>query len=596
MTAAKHRSPTPAPARRHRWSWRHARAWWAARSAQQRHWFWGVALGIAIDIGLHLAGHSALGGWLTMTQNMGQDAVTQLNQTLCAKFDPGVNRRGIFDRLLRCPGSDGEQLPPLLVEVTEKDWRDPNWGGGEPVQAPRARLAEVVEQVFKLGAPRVVLDVLIEDPPLAGDADFATALVEMMAQGKPFAGRGLVLVRSERWPLERDEGAFLPEMRPSTAIDPVVARLGEMRSSSASDPVVASRSGRVILAAPYFQRSADRVTRDWALFRTLCQRLPGAPGQGRIAVLPSVQLAIRALLASEPEPFQVLRRFSPLPGAAAEGAAMDAGTPPDTVPCTPMPARGPADLQQPDRDLQACRLARSVAGAAEAAKSPACQSAAAQCAGANADSRACAGAKSGSPASTDGVNARYWQGLREALRSAPYLGPLPAPGELGNRIAFRIAPDMASRWSVRHLEELGRTADDAKLPFAGRTVVIGQTHALAGDEFDTPLGRMPGSVLLVNSIDSMAEHGLIEPPPGWLTGAMALVGIAVVAYFFAYWPSRLGALAATAVIGAVFVPLSAMLMAYGVWLNFVAPMLGIVVHGLVHRPDGVVHGAPTQGH
>lgn len=507
---------------------RAVRTWWAGRSLRQRHWLAGIVVGIVIDLLVHALGHAWPGGWLDTTQNMGLDAITRSNRWLCANTDPANDRAGALHWLLRCPGSDDAPAPPLLVEVDEQDWRQPAWGGGEPVQAPRVKLAELVRRSFELGARLVVLDVLVEDPVRADDAALADALRSMLAPGGRYADRSLVLVRSERRPLADDQDLFMPEMRASTALDALAADLPE----------------RVILAAPYFQRSADLVTREWTLFRALCQRRPGTAAQGQMAVLPSVQLVTRALAEADkngPAALQALLRYPVVPPAAqaAVQPAAQAGAAPASPappPCLPMPAQGPARQrglgQQPAPDLAAS----------------------------------------------------YWAALRQAIRLQPLLGPLPGPHDLGNRIAFRLGPGDVHRLSVRGLAQGSAAEEDGlKAKLHGRTVVIGQSHALAGDEFDTPLGRMSGPLLLVNAIDSMAVRGLINSPSPGVTLPAALLGIVLVAWFFAYCRSGLAASAATLAVLALWVPASALFWTYGVWLDFVVPVIGIFFHSRLHH-------------
>jgi hypothetical protein len=48
-----------------------------------------------------------------------------------------------------------------------------------------------------------------------------------------------------------------------------------------------------------------------------------------------------------------------------------------------------------------------------------------------------------------------------------------------------------------------------------RIVLIGTSHGETGDVFDTPLGEMPGSVLIANAVKSFVEYGPLQATPVW---------------------------------------------------------------------------------
>ncbi len=114
--------------------------------------------------------------------------------------------------------------------------------------------------------------------------------------------------------------------------------------------------------------------------------------------------------------------------------------------------------------------------------------------------------------------------------------------------------------------------------FEGRTIVIGQTYHETGDFFNTPVGRMPGAVLLMNAIDSMAKHQLMKPPSGFLTFSVAFVLIVFVGFLFARWDSSIGAVFAVVVVVLTAGVASFFFFAHGVWFDFAAPIIGIQLH------------------
>jgi hypothetical protein len=430
-----------------------------------------------------------------------------------------------FDRLIRAraqaPGEGGAATGLTLVAIDDATWRSAAWGGGEPVRAPRAQVLQLVEQAFSRGAAQVVLDVLVDGTPgravdLEEDRAFADGLARLLDSPHLQAPRQLVLVRSLRapYPLQatgpsRPRGAhvegFLPELRESPPVDAVIARSG----------------GRIVVAAPYFLYSADRVLRDWQMFQVVCQRR--ADGSGRVAVVPSVQLRVSA-------------RQLGVDAAALDLTAAER--------CTPFPLAPPVD-------------AASWAAVEAAAARP---EALAALVGVTSES--------------------YWRGLRAAYaKRGVELGEHAVhEGNVGNRVVFRFADAPAV---VPAHELLGPAPRPQRLPMQGHVVVVGQTYAEVPDHHATPLGHMPGPVVLLNAIDSMQRFGVVQPPPHAVTWAIAVVLIVLFGVVYAHWDSFLGTWIATGVVLLAMVPLSFHLFKYGIWLDFALPLLGIQLHRTV---------------
>jgi CHASE2 domain-containing sensor protein len=443
-----------------------------------------------------------------------------------------------FDRMMAIhavidPAPPNGHIPPhqIFVNVDDATWRDKGWGGGEPYRAPRASILRLIETAFNHGAQQVVLDILVE-----GDSDgrlseqqedqaFADGLQRLLANKNVGADKQLVLVRSIRRPL------------PQLALDgnqlttlPYPA-LSELRESPRVDEVVANAASPVVLATPYFVYSTDRVLRDWQMLKVVCQRnTEGAAGTVR--VIPSVQLLV------------VMRYI----GVSADQMPKQA-----TMPCTPFPREM---LAEPAQMLS---LAAQQTAIEE---------------------------------QTHTALTSYWKALQSAVLSAtddgPYRGIDVGTAEfddhtLSNRVIFRSGANLQSN---RYFNEIpARALLDGSLDqqglsklLSGRVVVIGQSFAEAGDQHYTPMGQMPGSVVLMNAIDSMVRYPLIQRVNTWIGLALSFLLIVVVGYVFARWNSALGPVISTALALPIFAIISFYCFTYGVWLDFVLPLLGILAH------------------
>ena len=429
--------------------------------------------------------------------------------------------------------------PPkqIFVNVDDASWRAKEWGGGEPYRAPREPMFKLIETAFDHGARQVVLDILVEGnnavrlEEIQEDKKFAEGLKTLLANKNFGTDKQLVLVRSIRHPLPQvglDKG--------NTPITLPYPALSELRESPLADEVAQISEGRIVVAAPYFVYSTDRVLRDWQLLKVVCQRKEqGSEGvlQGDLRVVPSVQLlvATRHLGVSADK----------MPKQADER-------------CTPFPQQELAELPlMPELTLQ-----QQVADEQE-----------------------------------HKASIRYWEALRGAVLSATAdghsnkgvdLGKIPSDAhDLGNRVVFRSGANLKSD---KYFDEISARLllDDAvdvkrlESTFTGRVVVIGQSHAEAGDRHHTPMGQVTGSVVLLNAIDSMVRYPLIHAPSAWKTLAIAILLIVVVGYASAAFNSDTVARIYTALALPTWVFLSFYLFTYGVWLDFVLPGFAIALH------------------
>lgn len=443
-----------------------------------------------------------------------------------------------FDRMMAIhavidPAPPNGHIPPqqIFVNVDDATWRDKDWGGGEPYRAPREAMLRLIETAFNYGAQQVVLDILVEGnsatrlPEQQEDQKFADGLERLLTNPNFGTGKQLVLVRSVRRPMT--QLAFNGN-QPTTLPYPA---LSEIRESPMVDKVVGGSARRIVLATPYFVYSTDRVLRDWQLLKAVCQR--NALGtEGIVQVVPSVQLL-------------VVTRYLGVPA--------DRMPEPANVPCTPFPRQMLAEPPQMSTLSERQRVIDEQAHAALTS---------------------------------------YWAALQAAVMNetdnGPYRGIDIGKAEfdehaLSNRVIFRSGANLKStsyfsEVSARSL--LDDPFDERGLSklFSGRVAVIGQSYVEAGDQHYTPMGQMPGSVVLVNAIDSMVRYPLIQPLDAWIGLTLSLLLIIVVGYVFARWSSAVGPLISTALALPILAVISFYCFTYGVWLDFVLPLVGILIH------------------
>ena len=422
------------------------------------------------------------------------------------------------------------KIPPLqtYIDIDDTTWRSAWWDGGEPYRAPRGKLLELIAKSFEQGAKQVVLDILVEGESnrqneVASDRQFADGLLKLLEQkgedGKLILGndRQLILVRSLRAPI--DNSAILGDHKKESSSD-VIQYLNQLRASPAVDEVVKKSQGRIAIAAPYFTRSEDLILRDWELFQLVCQ--PFSDGRsGQVRIVPSVQLLILS---------KYLNVQLPNPSLENQHNCMSFGS---TINEHSLKAE-----QRPE---------------------------------------------SGEVSSIQKIYSSYWKSLSNEFSGAiRFAEHVPHIGDVGNRIVFRsefpFQKDDGFFKTLRPEDLLNLKSTDS---LQGQIVIIGQSFRESGDMHETPLGLIPGSVVIMNSIDSIIRYGLISPPNKAIILLLELISIVFVGYVYARWDSVLGTVICTTVILSIFAGGSFYLFRYGVWLDFALPLVGIQLHRII---------------
>lgn len=160
------------------------------------------------------------------------------------------------------------------------------------------------------------------------------------------------------------------------------------------------------------------------------------------------------------------------------------------------------------------------------------------------------------------------------------------------RILYRYPSLESMRPEERHPLDMVRIVSAAPLArgvvpnrelFEGRIAVIGGSFAAGDDIHPTPLGEMPGALVIVNAIDSLAEFGEIrEPPRGWLV-AILVLEVLLISTMFAWFDHVIAPLMASTVLLITLIPVSLLLFRDGYWVNFALPLIAVQAHQVVEK-------------
>ncbi len=152
--------------------------------------------------------------------------------------------------------------------------------------------------------------------------------------------------------------------------------------------------------------------------------------------------------------------------------------------------------------------------------------------------------------------------------------------EIGQKLLYTIpwqepAPDLVTIPAIAITEADGRLADDL---VRDRVVVVGASFAEARDTHRTPIGTMPGAMVVINAIKSLLAFGQLKEPKLWVSLLVQLGVVLLAAWAFSRFNSFVAVGVAATIIFVVLIPLSFYFLKYGMWVEYSIPILALVIH------------------
>lgn len=146
-----------------------------------------------------------------------------------------------------------------------------------------------------------------------------------------------------------------------------------------------------------------------------------------------------------------------------------------------------------------------------------------------------------------------WPGAASAAVTIPYV----IPDRANARALFRIKRNGEETIVLRRIpaaQIVSIDASGARLsgeidsePFRGRVVMIGASDAASGDLYNTPLGTMPGVLVIANGVVQTERILNAAAMPAWVRGSVIVLAFVA----FAYMVRRLQGVVAALLISAV---------------------------------------------
>lgn len=443
----------------------------------------------------------------------------------------------VLDSMMKLSADTGKASPDpkrprptqLFIDVDEQTYRNPEWGGAEPNTLPLDKIADLISAAVANGARYVLVDFAIDGPGDERQIEFISRMEDILKQ---HPNSHLLFVRTIRQPLE---------LYTAKSIRP-----------SALDKLIEKHAANVHAVAPNFLRSSDHVLRHWRLWESACYPLPSEqnqPGEGRWVIVPSPQLVITSVGKglTLPKPVE-------LP-CAVDGAEPDVLDQAESVRKADWLA-GRWVFENLDMCYQQDSFKARNCDHAEPPEEQKQMAVAAEIEGEDLGNR---------------ILFRQSDWVRQNTETARQGNTPTTPND---PYFFRISALNILSASPPAVDALGKLKN-AALNKAVTVAVIGASYEDSRDTHLTPLGEMPGALVLVNAIDTLQTTGILQSPPTWIKlvfVVLMLVGIsAVFALLSALWATVL----MLVLIGLTMAPLSFWFLKKGIWLDFGAPIMAI---------------------
>lgn len=416
----------------------------------------------------------------------------------------------------------------LFIDVDERTYRSDAWGN-EPGALPLNRIAQLIELATVNGARFALVDFAIDGPGDERQTEFISRMESIL---KHYPDSHLLFVRTMRRPLELDTARSI---RPS-----------------ALDALIEKHPNQVHAVVPNFLRSSDHVLRHWRLWESACRPMPsgqGLTGEGRWVIVPSPQLVIAAV---------------------AKGLSLPA--PPNNLTC----AVDGAESEVLDK-AQSAHMADWFAGRWVWESFGTCY---------QQDSFKTKNCRDATPPDRQGLSQeaegedlanRILFRLSDWVRrnaEAAHRGSTPNDLYFSRLSAINLLADSPTGPVTAAFEKIKAAAQNKALTVA----VIGASYEDSRDIHLTPLGEMPGALVLVNAIDTLQTTGILQPPPTSIKLIVVMLILICISAAFAVLSALWASALMLALIGLTMLPLSLWFLKQGIWLDFGAPLMGIYFH------------------
>ncbi|RDH84093.1 MAG: hypothetical protein DIZ80_08145 [endosymbiont of Galathealinum brachiosum] len=118
-----------------------------------------------------------------------------------------------------------------------------------------------------------------------------------------------------------------------------------------------------------------------------------------------------------------------------------------------------------------------------------------------------------------------------------------------------------------------------------RNVIIGASYPGSRDVYSTPLGLMPGSVIVLNSLHSLISYGDIKPVSTWMILLVNIILISIITCLYSFISPIAASLVSGLLTAIVILPAGMLLFKDGIWLDFAVPLIVVQIVEVLARAE-----------
>jgi CHASE2 domain-containing sensor protein len=183
-----------------------------------------------------------------------------------------------------------------------------------------------------------------------------------------------------------------------------------------------------------------------------------------------------------------------------------------------------------------------------------------------------------------------WQADNDGIGGSPTAIPTVTTLENQQRFLLTWLTARAFKNSITHMD-----GDDRKLSngmkdrVKDRVVIIGGSFREGRDLHETPMGEMPGALILMNALHSLLQYGEYAEPMSFFYIPIEVALIVMMSILFTMLNPFWAKLASAGIIVVALLPASVYLFGRGVWLDFALPLLAVsileITAGIMEAPS-----------
>ncbi|MDM8560318.1 CHASE2 domain-containing protein [Thiotrichales bacterium HSG14] len=181
---------------------------------------------------------------------------------------------------------------------------------------------------------------------------------------------------------------------------------------------------------------------------------------------------------------------------------------------------------------------------------------------------------------TGGVYSTFQQTFQQIMYHLPWKSPQSIVDKWVMRYSLRDSGSMGlpsklllTVFSAQpYLDSIGKRSK-----LENKIVLISSSYTGGDNLHSTPLGTMPGGLVIINALHSLLQYGEIQPSSNWYKLLWLTLLIIAVTFIFDFFKNSFFAILISGIIVIILIPVTVYLFVDSFWISFVLPLLAVHV-------------------